>query len=326
MEHDTGGRRSEQTRRDLLRKAGLAAGSLVWSTPIVQTLATGVAAAQQGCSDISHLDLVVCRGSGCTQRYAITWDPKGGWSKHSPSNAHCITGSWTSAPGNFSFSGFPTPTFNSSAGTYTLALPADVKVWQAVSKAGQGCQPAVNTSGNTWRFDKWCGGATTTTTSTTSTTTTSSTTTTTTAPTTTSTTTAGGGGTAEGSPGPVQDISHMDLIVRRNGTSGWYGVQYEFGAGWSKHPKGNRNKEHCLFGLGSWSNSAPSELMSQLTSSAVSMGGGRYSLDIPKTVSIRSTTQGFDAFSKCGRDGCRRAAVQDLGANWRLVFSPCPKN
>ena len=134
----------------------------------------------------------------------------------------------------------------------------------------------------------------------------------------------GGGG--EGSPGPVQDISHMDMVVRRVGTSTWYGIQYDFAAKWGKHPKGSATKEHCLFGLRNWSGSPASNLMSQLKSTAVSIGAGKYQLDIPKTVEVRTALGGgIEAFSKCGTDGCKQAAIQDLGSSWRLIFSPCPK-
>lgn len=280
------------------------------------------------CHDISHLDLIVRPSNDSSKRYGIQWDPGEGWSKHPTSSKHCLesSGAWTQPPSSF-LSGFPTPTFNASTGSYTVTFPSSVKVLEAYSKAGQGCQPAVNItdktygSSSTWRFDKWCDG---------STTTTSTTTSTTHAPTTTSTTTVGGG--SGGSPGPTHDISHMDLIVRKvsSGPHGtWYGVQYDFGEGWSKHPKGSKNKEHCLYGLRTWSGSVPSSVMSLLTSTAVPKGNGKYMLEIPTSLEIRPALLGsgytYEAFSKCAKV-CHPATVVVVGSTRQITFSPCPKD
>jgi hypothetical protein len=353
VEHNETMATGDAGRRALLKKLGLAAGALAWATPAVQTIATAVAGAQAktgGCSDISHLDMVVMRdGKG---PYGIQWDPGEGWSKHSTSSKHCLAGlTWTQPPSTFSFSGFPTPTGNASS-SYQLTLPAGVTIvgsgasLQAFSKAGQGCQRAVSLGGSTYRFDRWCSGSTTTTSTSTTTT---STTSTTVAPTTTTTgggsgggggcdtddakreaqtfevgygrtsgsrgaspKTGGGSGSGDdcGSPGPGKDISHMDLIVSRPGTRR-YGVQYEFGIGWGAHPSTNVSSQHCLAGL-SW-RVPPSSFSMKTFGSAVSLGGGAYRITLPSDVTVH------DAFSKCGQV-CRRAT--HLGGNtWR--FDPC---
>lgn len=308
-----------QSRRDLLKKLGVAAGALVWSTPVVQTLTAASAGAQSGCYDISHLDLIITRdGKG---PYGVQWDPGEGWSKHPTSQKHCLAGqSWTQPPSSV-LPALPTPV--KSGDSYLLTgLPANIQVVAAYSKAGQQCQPASPTVGG-WQFDKWCPGATTT--STTSTTVPPATSSTT------STTTVGGG--AGGSPGPSHDISHMDLVVKLASSSSgtWYGVQYEFGSGWSKHPRGNANKEHCLFGRASWSGLAPSSVLNELKKTVVSpIGSGKYLFEMPTTIVIRPAPAGsgftHEAFSKCASDACTPATVTTSGSTQRVTFRPCPKS
>lgn len=388
-----------QSRRELLKKLGAAAGALVWATPVVQTISTATAHANHrpghgrgpttttvpgtttttgaggagcapgggsgsdqgkssthavqyepraaeattttrhgvseaksgsGCVEVSHIDLLVCRGIVCVERYGVKWDPGEGWSKHPKGKgADCLGSSgWAQPPNSFELNDFPTPVVL-PGGSYRVTLPADVKVWGGWSKAGQKCQPATNVGGNSWQFDPWCPTPTTTTT-------------TTTQPTTTTTTSGGGGGGGGGggastttttqhggtdncgSPSPGKDISHMDWILCRgsvvgNGTvtnpdvpcTDRFGVQYDFGGGWGPHPSGPISSQHCLAGR-SWR--VPSSGFSYAGfGSAVSLGGGAYRITLPVDVTV------LEAYSKCGQ-ACRSAT--HLGGNtWR--FDPC---
>jgi hypothetical protein len=290
------------------------------------TTTLGGMTAGPGCHAISHLDLLIKRGSSSTV-YGVQWDPREGWSKHpkvTDETSHCVPASGWSEPAASIYSDFPTPA--RIVDSMRVALPVDVTVVGAWSKAGTECAPAKKVSGNTWQFDPWCDPSVTTTTTTTApTTTTTRATTTTTAPTTTttrptsttsttapttSTTFSGGGGECEGSPQPGHDISHMDWIITR-GSSSRYGVQYDFGSGWGEHPSGPISNQHCLAGL-SWS-IPPSSFSYSGFGSAVSLGGGSYRITVPADVTV------IEAYSKCSTT-CRRAT--HLGGNtWR--FDPC---
>ncbi|HYD10269.1 MAG TPA: hypothetical protein VEA78_09205 [Acidimicrobiales bacterium] len=156
------------SRRELLKKLGAGTAALVWATPVVQTISTGTAWAadaktSSGCSAISHLDLVIKKGSSST-KYGIQWDPGEGWSKHPTSSKHCLANdSWVQPTSSSFFSGFPTP--KKVGDNYEVTFPSSlgVTVVNAYSKAGSGCSTAQSMGGNKWKFTPYCPGGTTTT-------------------------------------------------------------------------------------------------------------------------------------------------------------------
>jgi hypothetical protein len=101
------------------------------------------------------MDLIVCNGNGCTDRFGVQYEFGGGWGLHPNgpvTSQHCLAGLNWRQPATFSFTGFHNAV-SLGGGAYRLTVPAGTKVWAAFSKCGQQCRPATNLGGNTWRFD-----------------------------------------------------------------------------------------------------------------------------------------------------------------------------
>lgn len=146
---------SRLSRREALRRGAIVGGSLLWTTPALQTLRMSRAHAQQPSPrtghDISYIALnVLCQEGQVAVSYTLKYEGCTG-----PDCFESDPGNFPACGGVFTPSGTPTDgddlgfsaTGPDASGCVTITVPADCTVTASAVKGGPDCCPGPTGSG-----------------------------------------------------------------------------------------------------------------------------------------------------------------------------------